>query len=76
MCLQVLDAYIDTFDHVQEISLQHKRFPGVIQHPRRMLELLEILQSSADFVGDVKQLVLRPVAEHVSAQTAHTTRAD
>lgn len=45
MCLEKVDADVDALDHVQEVGLEDEGFAWVVEHPRRVLQLLEIMQS-------------------------------
>ena len=42
MRFQIVDTYVDSLDHVQEISLQDQRLSGMIEHTCRLLQLLKV----------------------------------
>ena len=58
MIFEEFDAYVDTFDHVQEVRLQYQRFTRVIQHSCCMLKFLEILQTGINLIRELQQIVL------------------
>jgi len=55
---QEFNANIDSVDHIKKVDLEYERLPRVVKHPRRMVQLLEKLQMTADIFHKGKQVVL------------------
>ena len=58
MSFEEINADVNSFNHVMEVCLKDERLSGMIQHPSSMLELLEILQVSANVFHHGQQAVL------------------
>lgn len=47
MRLQIINAYVDTLNHVEEVGLQDERLPRMVEHASGLLKFLEILSLSS-----------------------------
>jgi len=63
MAFEKVEAYVDAFHHIQEIVLEDERFSGMVEHPSRMFEFLEIFEMSANFFRMSKERVLYSVRQ-------------
>ncbi len=66
MRLQIINAYVDTLDHVEEVSLQDERLSRMVEHARSLLKFLEVLQPLINRDRHVQQSVLH---RHVKSGT-------
>lgn len=62
MCFEVIYTYVYTLYHVQEIRLKNKGFSRVVQHSRCVFELLKIVQTGANLLCEINELVLSNVS--------------
>lgn len=51
--LEPFNANVNSFDHEQKVSLKNKSLSGKIKHPGSLFELLIVLESKGDGVGDL-----------------------
>jgi len=58
MSLEIIDADVYTFYHVEEVSLEDEGLSRVIQHACGMVQFLEVLESCFYFLSEFKQSVL------------------
>lgn len=55
---QEFNADVDFFYHVKEVALVNELFARMIEHPCRLIQLLEVLQVRSDIVCELNELVL------------------
>ena len=53
MVFEKIDANVDSFHHVQKVTLEDEGLPRMIEHPRRQLQLLEVFQIRVNIVREL-----------------------
>jgi hypothetical protein len=56
---QKFDADVDFLYHVKEVALVDKLLARMVEHPRCLIQLLEVFQVRSDIVCKLNELVLR-----------------
>ena len=54
MAFEKIDANVDSFHHVQKVTLEDEGLPRMIEHPRRRLQLLEVFQIRVNIVRELQ----------------------
>lgn len=53
MAFEKIDANVDSFHHVQKVTLKDEGLPRMIEHSRRRLQLLEVFQIRVNIVREL-----------------------
>jgi len=62
VCLEIINAYIHPFDHIQKVCSQNEGSAWMVEHARRMLELLKVFQPGINIVRQFQQPIISSLA--------------